>query len=114
MQRCQLYTFEEELPQTLHQWDIPDRAFLMTYHNLHIQHLKRSSLDGSLWSETCRADICALINNQCCYIVYLVGMYIYCKNDTWTFQYQALLDVYLVQPEISFTSSSVVQGISDH
>ena len=26
----------------------------------------------------------------------------------------ALLDVYLVQPESSFTSSSVVQGISDH
>ena len=29
------------------------------------------------------------MNNQCCYIVYLVGMYIYiAKNDTWTFQHQ--------------------------
>jgi hypothetical protein len=26
----------------------------------------------------------------------------------------AFLDVYLVQPESSFTSSSIVQGISDH
>ena len=36
-------TFEEVLPQTLHQRDVPDSAFLTTYHNLHIQHLKRSS-----------------------------------------------------------------------
>ena len=28
---------------TLHQRDVPDSAFLTTYHNLHIQHLKRSS-----------------------------------------------------------------------
>ena len=33
--------------------------------------------DGPLRSETCRADTRASINNQCCYIVYLVGMYIY-------------------------------------
>ena len=26
----------------------------------------------------------------------------------------AILDVYLVRPESSFTSSSIVQGISDH
>ena len=37
-------TFEEELlPQTLYQRDIPNSAVLMTYHSLHIQHLKRSS-----------------------------------------------------------------------
>ena len=35
--------FEEELPQMLYQWDVPDSAVLTTYHSLHIQHLKRSS-----------------------------------------------------------------------
>ena len=50
---------------------------------------KEAPEDGPLRSETCRADTWVLINNQCCYVVYLVGMYIYCKkNDTWTFQCQ--------------------------
>ena len=39
-----------------------------------------ASKDGPSRSKTCTADICASINNQCCYIVYLVGMYIYCKK----------------------------------
>ena len=49
-------------------------------------YVVRTALSGtSRWyqrerSETCRADTCASINNQCCNIVYLVGMYIYCKK----------------------------------
>ena len=39
--------------------------------------------DGPLRSETCRADTYASVNNQCCNIVYLVGMYIYCKMHTY-------------------------------
>ena len=41
---------------------------------------KEAPEDGPLRSETCRADTWASINNQCCYTVYLVGMYIYCKK----------------------------------
>ena len=44
-------TFEEVLPQTLHQRDVPDSAFLTTNHNLHIHHLKRSSWG---WTVTVR------------------------------------------------------------
>ena len=70
-------TFEEELlPQMLYQWDVSGSAFLATYHSLHIQHLKRSSrMDryGPKHVELTRV----LINNQCNYNVYLVGMYIY-------------------------------------
>ena len=44
-------TFEEELPQTLYQLDVSDSAFLTTYHNLHILHLKRSSWG---WTVTVR------------------------------------------------------------
>ena len=52
-------------------------------------HSKETPEDGPLRSETCRADTYASINNQYCYIVYLVGMYIYiAKNDTRTFQCQ--------------------------
>ena len=44
--------FEEEvLPQTLCQRDVPDSAFLTTYHSLHIQYLKRSSWG---WTVTAR------------------------------------------------------------
>ena len=38
---------------------------------------KEAPEDGPLRSEACRADTYASINNQCCNIVYLVGMYIY-------------------------------------
>ena len=38
-----LRIFDIGLPQTLHPRDVLDSAFLTTYHNLHIQHLKRSS-----------------------------------------------------------------------
>jgi hypothetical protein len=31
------------LPQTLYQPDVPDSAFLTTYHSLHMRHRKRSS-----------------------------------------------------------------------
>ena len=45
MHRCQLYMFRTVRvhPQTLYQRDVSDSAVLTTYHNLHIQHLKRSS-----------------------------------------------------------------------
>ena len=55
MLRCQLYMCNvwgrPVLPQTLHQQDVPDSAFLTTYHSLHIQYLKRSSWG---WTVTVR------------------------------------------------------------
>ena len=68
------------IPQTLYQRDVSDSAFLTTYHSLHIQHLKRSSWGWTVTVRNMRTDTWASINNQCCYIVYLVGMYIYCKK----------------------------------
>ena len=65
------------IPQTFYQRNVSDSAVLTTYHSLHIQHLKEAPEDGPLRPETCRADTYASINNQCCNIVYLVGMYIY-------------------------------------
>ena len=59
-------------PQTLHQWDVSPHTIVCTY-----SIYKEAPEDGPLRSETCRADTCALINNQCYYIVYLVWMYIY-------------------------------------
>ena len=40
---CFLFEILERMCGMLHQRDVPDSAFLTTYHNLHIQHLKRSS-----------------------------------------------------------------------
>ena len=67
-------TFEEELPQMLYQRFLP--CTIVCTYNIY----KEAPKDGLLQSETCRADTWASINNQCCYIVYLVGMYIYCKK----------------------------------
>ena len=68
-------TFEEELPpQTLYQRDVSPRTIVCTY-----SIYKEAPEDGPLRFETRRADTRVLINNQCNYIVYLVGMYIYCK-----------------------------------
>ena len=64
------------LPQTLYRRGVSARIIVCTY-----SIYKEAPEDRPLRSETCRADTWALINNQCCYIVYLVGMYIYiyCK-----------------------------------
>ena len=60
---------------------------------------KEAPEDGPLRSETCRADTWALINNQCCYIVYLVGMYIYCKKWYTDLQCQVPKSGYVVSNE---------------
>jgi len=53
-----------------------------------------------------------LITNVCIFMVVCryVCMYVI-ESPT---RGDAILDVYLVRPESSFTSSSIVQGISDH
>ena len=77
------------LPQTLYQRDVSDSAFLTTYHICTYSIYKEAPEDGPLRSETCRADTWTSINNQCCHIVYLFGMYTcIAKNDTRTFQCQ--------------------------
>ena len=60
------------LPQTLYQLDVSARTIVRTY-----SIYKEAPEDGPLRAETCRADTWVLINHQCNYIVYLVGMYIY-------------------------------------
>ena len=78
---CRLwYVVRNALPDTSRWYNVWGRT---TYHSLHIQHLKEAPEDGPLRSETCRADTWASINNQCCYIVYPVGMYIYL---VWVFR----------------------------
>ena len=68
-------------------WDVSARTIVCTY-----SIYKEAPEDGPLRSETCTADTWVLINNQCNYIVYLVGIcvcvcvcvcmciYIYCKK----------------------------------
>ena len=75
--RCLQYIYIPTRYATLYQLDVSGNVFLTTYHSLHIQYLQKTPEHGPLRSETCRADTWVLINNQCNYIVYLVGMYIY-------------------------------------
>ena len=61
--------------RTLYQLDVSAHTIVCIY-----SIYKEAPEDGPLRSETCRADTWALINNQCCYTVYPVGMYIYCRK----------------------------------
>ena len=60
-----------------HNWTYQIARFLLHAIICTYSIYKEAPEDGPLRSETCRADTWTLINNQCCYIVYLVGMYIY-------------------------------------
>ena len=72
----QMYTKHRKRQQRLriyiHSNEIHNVAALIVYWCSAVS----STCFGPLRSETCRADSWASINNQCCYIVYLVGMYI--------------------------------------
>ena len=74
-------TFEEVLPQTLHQLDISDSAVLTTYHSLYIQHLKRSSWG---WTVTVRNmyswHLCINKQSVLQHCVSCWNVYIYCKK----------------------------------
>ena len=61
--------------RTLYQRDASGHTIVCTY-----SIYKEAPEDGPLRFETCRADTWASKNNQCCYIVYLVGLYIYCNK----------------------------------
>ena len=93
MLRCQLYMFRTVTvhPQELlfvrccmcRLWYVlirPAGTYQHIPYSAYTVSTKEAPEDGPLRSETCRADTWVLINNQCNYIVYLVGMYIYCKK----------------------------------
>ena len=83
MLRCQLYMFRTVTvhPQELLFRCCMCRLWYVLIHPAGTTFEEEAPEDGPLRSETCRADTWVLINNQCNYIVYLVGLYIYCNQD---------------------------------
>ena len=101
---CRLwYVVRTALSDTSHwyQRDVADSAVLTIYHSLHIQHLKEKLLRMDCYGPKHVELTYASINNQCCNIVYLVGMYMYCKKWYMDLPMSSCWCFYILNPDLA-------------